>query len=395
MEKIYKNLSMSSLHLSILDYVFLQKNNYTDKGDYKLYTQNIDKISRLSEDIGFAQELYDEKDRQMKLADVIEYIFFSRGIFSLINNNNQLIEKNIPKFLELIFRFVNLLILYEIMTTDSKIRHAYLSELAKGIKGISKEKDFRKLSKWNKWVGLPKKDEPKGAPSEYFDTLLPKTAGGLWHEMLVYAFVLRFNLGYIFPLLLHQKVLSLKGKLSPPDLIILHKKTDRYYGIEIGNLKERQSGGFMVPSGIPVIPLDTLNCRMSDRCPTCKKWIGICGKVIDEFSDITHKINKDSLEIRCLYECDRYTLEEKIGGKCPYMKYYDGLHHHYKCVVIKKQQDVIRDIVRKHKITKDDLETIFVNREKNLPSKKADKRSKKINYLKTHQLWYPELSKLM
>jgi len=51
------------------------------------------------------------------------------------------------------------------------------------------------------------------------------------------------------------------------DLIILHKKTSRYYGIEIGTLKERQSGGFMAPSGIPVIPLDTFDERQLEFPP--------------------------------------------------------------------------------------------------------------------------------
>lgn len=245
MKQVYQNISISIKHLSILNETFSDDENFSDKDDHELYVENLQEIESISKKIGFASELYSEDDRQMKLADVLEYIFFSRGIFSLIDNKNQLIKKNIPDYLKLILRFVNLLMLYEVMTTDVRLRNTYLQNLRKKLKVLAKEKNLKKLLKWNKWVGLTEKETPRGAPNDYFDSLLPKTAGGLWHEMLVFAFLLKYNAGYIFPLLLHQKVISLDQKLSPPDLIILHKKTNRYYGIEIGNLKERQSGGFM------------------------------------------------------------------------------------------------------------------------------------------------------
>lgn len=394
MKKVFKKTIDSIKHLEVLHDVFLDKNNYSDRDDYSLYVENSEKVSKISEEINFYKELYSETARQMKLADIIEYIFFSRGIFSLINGKNQLIKNNIPKFIELILRFVNLLMLYEVMTVDNKIRKAFLNKLKKDIKNIVNEKEFDKLLKWDKWVGLKDEDTPKDAPSSYFDSILPKTAGGLWHEMLVYIFVLRFNIGYIFPLLLHQKIISLDKKLSPPDLIILDKKTNRYYGIEIGTLKERQSGGFMAPSGIPVIPIDTRNCRISDRCPVCKKWIGICPKVIKDFSDPDYSIKKT--EIRCLYDCNLYSLKEKLDGKCLYMKYYDKLHYHYKCVINTKQKDIINNIVKKHNINKKKLESNLLNNKdyKNLPS--GDNiRTKKINNIKTHYLWYGELAGLL
>ncbi len=394
MKRIFEKTIDSIKHLEALHDVFLNRNNYSDKNDHSLYVENLKEISKISKEIDFYEELYSETGRQMKLADIIEYIFFSRGIFSLINGKNQLIKNNIPKFIELILRFVNLLMLYEVMTVDSKIRKSFLNKLKKEIKDIVNEKEFDKLLKWGKRVGLKDEDTPKGAPSSYFDSILPKTAGGLWHEMLVYIFILRFNIGYIFPLLLHQKIISLDEKLSPPDLIILHKSRNNYFGIEIGTLKERQSGGFMAPSGIPVIPLDTLNCRISDRCPACKKWIGICPKVIDEFSNPSYKIERT--EIRCLYDCDRYTLKEKLNGGCPYMKCYDKLHYHYQCVVSKKRGLIIDDIIKKHRFEKQNFIDLLNNKEiKNLPFNEGNIRSKKINYLITHYLWYPELSKLI
>ena len=397
MKKVFGKAIDSIKHLEVLHKVFLGKKNYGDKNDHLLYVENLKRVSEISEEINFYKELYSETNRQMKLADIIEYIFFSRGIFSLINGKNQLIKNNIPKFIELVLRFVNLLMLYEIMTVDTKIRKVFLNDLKKKIKDIVEEEEFDKLLRWNKWVGLKGKDNPQNAPSSYFDSILPKTVGGLWHEMLVYVFILRFDIGYIFPLLLHQKIISLNEKLSPPDLVILHKPRNNYYGIEIGALKERQSGGFMVPSGIPVIPLDTKNCRISDRCPGCKKWIGICSKVIEDFSNPDCKITRP--EIRCLYDCDKYTLKEKIDGNCSYMKYYNksnNRHYHYKCVIKNEKSRIISDIKAKHHIEKKDFIKMLKDRKiKNLSCDVDSFRSKKINYLKTHYLWYSELSKLI
>lgn len=149
----------------------------------------------------------------------------------------------------------------------------------------------------------------------------------------------------------------------------------------------------MAPTGIPVIPLDTLNCRISDRCPACKKWIGICPKVIDDFSNPNYKIER--IDLRCLYDCDKYTLVEKINGKCLYMKYYDKLHYHYSCMTDEQKESLIKDILAKHKISETDLKTMFEQENKNLPFVEDNIRSKKINYLITHYLWYPELSKLI
>lgn len=401
MKKIYQKLLISVKHLDVLHDIFLQKSNYTKEDDYALYIQNLKEFLRVSGKINFPDELYSRENRQMKLADIIEYIFFSRGIFSLIRGKNKLIKEDVPKFIELILRFVNLLMLYEIMTTDTKIRKAFLRRLKKEIPDIKNEDGFNKLLKWNDWVGLTKEENPKGAPSDYFDSILPKTAGGLWHEMLVYAFILRFDIGYIFPLLLHQKVISLDKKLSPPDLVILHKETKRYYGIEIGYLKERQTGGFMAPSGIPVIPIDTLNSRASDRCPACKKWIGLCPKVIQDFSDPNYKIK--NIEVRCLYDCNRYTLKEKIEGKCPYLKYKGTLpyhskerHYHYKCVTNEVKNNILTAISKKHKIDKKVLIKMLNNKKiKSLRFQKDNLLSKKIHRLKTHYLWYPELSGLI
>lgn len=435
MESLNNKLELLSKHLKALDKTFLTKSNYSELDDYEKYKFNHDEFERLAKDstikyskykisnsskqakkldLSFADEIYHQNERQMKLADIIEYFFFSRGIYYIFQSNSFRPDR-ISIFLKLILRYVNLLMIFENVTVDSKLRIALIDNL-KNI--IEKEVGYEELRNWYDIVGLPQKhSKQKGeSPDLYFDSLLPKTAGGLWHEMLVFAFILKYDIGYIFPLLLTQKPISLEEKLSPPDLIILHKGTYRYYGIEIGNLKERQSGGFMAPSGIAVIPIDTLNARISDRCPSCDKWICICEKVIDVFSDTSQKEIEPINEIRCLVDCNKYTLEEKISGKCPSIKFkckniskkiggkkfnfIDGKHHHYKCC-IKRDKNIIEAIKSNTKY--DDLikfnllltKTELTDEETKWKNNNYETLRRTFNYLKTHSVFYSELTKLI
>lgn len=427
MKSLNNKLELLTNHLKALSSTFDNHENYSEQEDYLWYKVNNDRFEYLATDtslkysnlkisstskskkvnLSFADEIYHEYDRQMKLADIIEYIFISRGIY-FIFQSNQFKQDRISIFLELILRFVNLLMAFENVTVDTKLRTAYLNELYELIKD---DEGYKELKEWTKPVGLPTQD--KNAPSEYFDTLLPKTAGGLWHELLVYSFILKYNIGYIFPLLLSQKPISLTGKLSPPDLIILHNKTYRYYGIEIGNLKERQSGGFMAPSGIPVIPIDTLNARISDRCPSCKKWIGICAKTIEDFCDISGNNLEPKNEIRCLVDCTKYTLEEKVDGKCPVMKFRtnskignklyefsDGKHYHYKyCTNSNKS---LIDSIKSHSSYEDLLKlndiiqkNVLSEEDKRWKSDNYNRLRRKFNFIKTHSIYYSELTSLI
>lgn len=421
------NLKLKELaeHLEKLNETFLKKDNYSEEADYNWYKQNHDEFEDLATKtdikelkyatienkkvgLSFADEIYHQYDRQMKLADIIEFLFFSRGIY-FIFQTNQFKEERVSIFLKLILRYVNLLMSFENTTVDKKLRGALLNNLKDN---IGKEAGFKEIENWKTAVGVPKShpEYNKDAPDDYFDSLLPKTAGGLWHEMLVFAFILKYNIGYIFPLLLHQKPISLDGKLSPPDLVILHKKTYRYYGIEIGSLKERQSGGFMSPSGIPVIPIDTLNSR-TDRCPSCGKWIGICEKVIEEFSGATEHLESDG-EIRCLVECNKFTLDEKLNGKCPVMKFRystkiaehkfgfaDNKHYHYNCCM--NSDERLISAIKKHK-DYEDLQKLDELLRKNDCSEeevqfketKFSHLKSKFNFLKTHSIFYKELETL-
>lgn len=430
MELLFKKVELLAEHLMLLDKTFKDKANYSEEVDYEIYEENEralkeiafnqklkkstlktkDNGEPITEEFSFVDEIYSISDRQMKLADIIEYILFSRGVYYLFQSN-KFKKGRVAAFLEINLRIVNLLMVYESLTVDKKLRDAFLTNLKKI---IPEEKGLEELLAWEHAVGLPPNNKmyDKDAPNIYFDTLLPKTAGGLWHEILVYCFILKYNIGYIFPLLLTQKPISLENKLSPPDLIILHNKTYRYYGIEIGNLKERQSGGFMVPSGIPIIPIDTKNARISDRCPSCNKWIGICPKVINDFSN-SEIDSVDTIltnEIRCLTECEHYTLDEKLSGKCKYMKFKyenkgwsypfaDGNHYHYHCCLTK-------EISVRQKIeslnTWDDLnqldkllsKKVLTAEETNEKLTLQQKLRSKYSFVKTHSIYYSELSTL-
>lgn len=428
MKSLNEKLELLVNHLKALDKTFSKKSNYSNVEDHKWFKSNYDRFESLAKDtsikhanikvsqdtsskqvnVSFSDEIYHQDDRQMKLADIIEYLFFSRGVYFIFQSNHFKRDR-IKLFLELILRYVNLLMVFENITVDSKLRGVYLDNL----ESITNDEiGYKELREWSKSVGLP--SLPKDTPNEYFDSILPKTAGGLWHEMLVFAFILKYDIGYIFPLLLAQKPISLTHKLSPPDLVILHNKTYRFYGIEIGNLKERQTGGFSAPSGIPIIPIDTLNARISDRCPSCKKWIGICEKVIIDFCNTDEDMPEPINEIRCLVDCSQYTLEEKITGICPVMKFRsasesningtkfsfcDGKHHHYKCCLT-TDPNILKSI-REHN-SFDDLtklnELLYKTKseeDETWISENYSKLKKKFNFIKSHSVFYSELTSLI
>jgi len=346
MQRAYDNVIKSINHLKILHETFLKKENHENEENYKLYLENSKKLTELFSlpEVEVYKQLYNEKSRQMILADIIEYIFLARGFFFITEGSNSL-DKKIRKkglFIKSVLYFVNLLMLYESMTVDKKIRKSFLEKLSMDLPEIKEEELFEKLKNFNGKVGLIEKESDADKKlNKYFDKILPKTAGGLWHELLVYIFLLRNNLGYIVPLLLTQKFMSGEDILVPPDFLIITKDKD-IYGIEVGIKKEIQSGSFSLMTNIPTATIDTINSRCSDRCPICKRWIPFCDYVIENYSNLDNTLSSKS-EIKCLEKCNKFSKEDIIHGKCPYAKYSrgatkkikhkfaDNLHYHYKC----------------------------------------------------------------
>lgn len=354
MKKIFKKIKNSLVHLEILDETFREKDNYPDKqrNYLEFYNENLREFNGMVEELKLTDKLYAKKSRQMILADLLEYIFLGRGYYSINSKENK------GEFIKLLLHFANLLMCYETITSCEDLRKIFLSKLGDNISEIKKEDLFSKLQDYSGNIATNEETKAGKTLENCFDSLLPKTAGGLWHELLVYAFLLRKNFGYILPLLLNQRLLSLEGNLVPPDYLII-SFSKQIYGIEVGKKKEIQSGKFSLRTNIPTATIDTINSRLSDRCPICKRWILICPYAINRYSKVNTNI--DSSQIKCLEDCDLYDKEQIVESECPYTKYSrnraetldyshheyaDGKHYHYSCILNEVSNSMKKRIIK-------------------------------------------------
>lgn len=340
-----ENLTKSVKHIRTLHTFFSNEENYNlpdDNVDFEIYCENSKEFVNTFEQLPVFDQLYNLKGRQMILADLIEYILLGRGFYAIGSSRNNTELKGL--FIKGVLHLVNLLMTYETVTINTDRRNLFLDFLIEELPEIENEELFEDLRAFGNPIGLPGSNAPRNL-ANYFDKLLPKTAGGLWHELLVYIFILRNNLGYILPLLLHQKIYSLEDHLVPPDYLLL-TKDKRIYGIEVGTKKEIQSGSFSLKTAIPTATVDTNNSRISDRCPSCNKWIGICPYVINNYSNV--EIIIETIKVNCINDCNLYSPEEISNGICKYTKYSrnhaktlvfthhdysNGKHYHYQCVL--------------------------------------------------------------
>jgi len=354
MKDVFGRMNNTIKHLEILHAIFAKEENFrpAEKIDCEIYKQNEEMLRKILNRLNFRNQLYDKKGRQMILADFLEYIFLGRGYYSMQSTESK------EDFVRAVLYFVNLLMCYEVMTVSDNLRKKALEKLGQANPEIRNEDYYTELKDFIGSVGL--KAGESNAPqylNRYFDSLLPKTAGGLWHELLVYIFLLRNNIGYIAPLLLSQRLIRRDGSIIPPDFLIITPDKSMY-GIEVGTKKEIQSGSFSSQTNIPTATIDTENSRVSDRCPICKRWIPFCDFVINSYSNFGTEITK--AEVRCLEECNVYSKEAIALGECPYTKYSrnktrtlehtqheyaNGLHYHYRCVLGKVPEEVKNKIV--------------------------------------------------
>lgn len=354
MKDIFEKMNKALKHLETLHDIFINEDNFKPEEnlDYEIYRQNEEKLKEILNRLDFSSQLYDRKGRQMILADLLEYIFLGRGYYSIKSKEDK------ENFVRAILHFVNLLMCYEVMTVSDNLREKVLEKLGKENPEIKNEDHYNELKDFSGTVGLKRgeSEAPKHL-NKYFDSILPKTAGGLWHELLVYVFLIRNNIGHIAPLLLSQRLMSMQDAIIPPDFLVITPDKNMY-GIEVGTKKEIQSGLFSLQTNIPTTTIDTENSRVSDRCPICKRWIPFCDFVINNYSNFDTEITK--AEVRCLEECNIYSKEEIAAGKCPYTKYSrnrtqtleythhdyaNGLHYHYTCVLENVSEDVKNKII--------------------------------------------------
>lgn len=345
MNEFFDKTEQSIKHLQALHDFFNNPVNYVipdEQADLEIYQSNLDELVKSFSEINAFKQLYNKDDRQLILADLFEYFLLGRAFYSMGNSRITFDKKE--HFAKGILHFVNLLMCFESITVNVQRRNKLLDYLITLVPSIKDEDNFEELRVYPTEVGLPGSAEGKTL-GKYFDKLMPKTAGGLWHELLVYVFVIRNDLGYILPLLLHQKIYSKSDHLVPPDFLII-TKDKRVYGIEVGIKKEIQSGSFSLKTAIPTATIDTINSRNSDRCPSCKKWINFCPFVIENYSNFNNEIEKT--EVKCLTSCVIFTRDQIVNGECKYSKYSrvkaatlththhdfaDGKHYHYHCVL--------------------------------------------------------------
>ena len=357
MELGFQNLIKSVEHIKVLHDLFVNKDNFSlpeEQNDFDIYKENLNELINSFNEIEVFEQLYNQQGRQMILADIIEYILLGRGFYAIGSRKNNTQAKG--QFIKGVLHFVNLLMVYESITVNINKRNLFLDMLIKKLPEIGAEDYFQELREFDSPIGLPGSTAKKYL-SKYFDKLLPKTAGGLWHELLAYIFILRNNLGFILPLLLHQKIYSLHDHLVPPDFLIL-SSDKRVYGIEVGIKKEIQSGSFSLKTAIPTATIDTINSRTSDRCPECNKWIGICPFIINNYSNVNLNIRK--IKVSCLDDCSLYPRMAIANGSCKYSKYSrnraktlshthhdfsDGKHYHYQCVLNNVDEDKKNEII--------------------------------------------------
>lgn len=351
----YEKLKKSIEHLSVFHDFFSEDENFTlpdEQVDFETYDENYRELTNTFDELGLFDQLYNQGSRQMLLADVIEYIFLGRGYYSMAGKNKADSENKF-KFIKGTLHFVNLLMCYESITVEVNRRNALLAALSERIPEISDEELYEDLLQYDQEIGTPDSSASRSL-SRYFDKLLPKTAGGLWHELLVYIYLIRQDLGYVIPLLLHQKLFSLGDHIVPPDFLII-SYDKRIFGIEVGIKKEIQSGSFSLKTAIPTATVDTINSRNSDRCPSCKKWLGFCPHVINNYSDPDFQLGNN--KVNCMQDCSIYTKEQVARGDCKYSKYArnrartldythhefaDNKHYHYQCV-LNNVDDEMRD----------------------------------------------------
>lgn len=344
MDDLLRRTHLVEEHLSLLNGLFSKCKNFPEGHltYYELYQNNIKKLKDLPVYNSILDSIYSKKGRQLILSDYIEYILFGRGYYFLSNQQNY--ENNIKEFIKSLLYITNILMCYEDLTTNCNLRNAFFDSLTTIIPEEKEDLEELKLVKGYMGIKNDKNDQKNKLIDKYFDTLLPKTAGGLWHEILTYAFLLKSNSGHIIPLLLTQRLLSFNNYIIPPDFLIISNKN--IFGVEVGIKKEIQSGTFSLQTGIPTATLDTINSRNSDRCPTCNEWILLCPYVIKNFSDNSHNIS--DIKVDCVNQCDIYNKEQIINGECPYSKFSttrklpeipqeftNGYHYHYKCVLDK------------------------------------------------------------
>jgi hypothetical protein len=349
MDILFHKLGVSVKHLTVL--------HETLKAESAEYRAENEKIEALGID-DFGRQLYaggkvgNNIERQMILADIFQYIFVGRGYFAAVES-----PEKMKKFIELLFRTANLLILQENLSVEPELRRKVIESLEAAIP----ENDFiepgyddiaqeiEDLKNYGGWIVGKHGEEFENI----FDSLLPKRLA-LAVELIVFAMLLLKKYGYIVPLLMTQRLIRggshAEGNarisyLAPPDFLLLREK-GQVFGIEVGSGKDDQNAKFSLVTSIPLFSVRLGDHRQPQpyRCGKCGHWIIYSGFVIRGLIDGTISTDNEHTD------ADVFLDNPPVGVTEADLAYYGEaidhsgntrkLRYHYSCV---KDQEVVRN----------------------------------------------------
>lgn len=173
MDILLHKLGVSVKHLSILHQVL--------SAHYQDYQDENRRIEALGLEI-LARQLYAggkvglNVERQMILADIFQYIFVGRGYFAAVES-----QESTQKFIELLLRVANLLIMQENLSVDHNLRSILIHKLEANIDENdffepgypTVREDLEALKRYDGWIVGDAGDQY----DNIFDSLLPKRLG--------------------------------------------------------------------------------------------------------------------------------------------------------------------------------------------------------------------------
>jgi len=288
-------------------------------------------------------------NRNMALSDLVQYMILGRGYYEVTSRRSERTKnRSYNNLYKIILRFINLLYLQDSILTQEE-NHELREELVDKLNdkiGDGSSSYYEDIKEWEYFLHQPwghrNVDDNKKRKKIYkkLDQLLPKVRGNP-NELITYVHLIRKRIGYIIPLLTHQRIIGATIKLddnkmidmlTPPDLLILRENKE-IYGVEIGRGSDRQINKFTKNTGIPVITADT-NKISNHRCPFCMKWTLFCPFVIEKGMNKDYT-NKNEIECSncdidgtnngedCIYSLIEIKIPEFYNGKA---------HYHFKCV---------------------------------------------------------------
>jgi hypothetical protein len=327
MKKILERLEVSAKHLKFIHDFFLSHDP-----EYASIEKKIDSIPNVDE---LRKSVYYGQDgRQMILSDLLQHVLAIRGYYFFFQDRQA--------YLKILFHAVNQLMLQENAIRNQPERKAlldYLKDVCAQLPGFFEGDDSEWRDKYEQ-CKTASEEEVTGARKRLYrviDSVLPKSMGNAT-ELLVFAYLLNSEIGYVIPLLeiqQSQKLTSDQIEVTPPNYLII--KDRRVFGIEVGAGpggigKVKQCNIFMGKTGIPVITLNVNppGNNASYRCPICNKWLLYCDRVIEEYSKRRiSDVNSQGIECQ---SCQNFAERDKIMFFGSIESGKGTLHYHFNCV---------------------------------------------------------------